>query len=582
MIIPQIIKLFGGIALFLFGMKLMGDGLKKVAGNRLEVLLYRLSSTTLKGVLLGTGVTAVIQSSAATSVMAVGFVNSKMMKLKQAVSVILGAILGTSITGWIICLNYIEGGGAVGVYFSSSNITYFVGVVGIILAFFLKGQQVKQIGSILMGFTVLMLGMSTMSNSVSSLAELEAFQTFLVSLNNPILAVIVGFLFTGVLQSASAAVGIIQALSVSGSISIGSALPLLMGVAIGASIPVLLSSIGATTDGRRAALIYPATTVLSVMACSSVFYILDALFSFTFLSLTADPFVIAIVNSFLRLAMVLLLFPFTDIIEALVISLVREKKRTEEDGPVLEDMFLSHPALAVEQSRTAIFEMAKKSKLSLDTSMTLLAQYRQEAFDQVSTLENSIDRYEDSLGTYLSRLTGHELTAEQNRDVSIFLHTLSDFERISDHAENISESAREIRDKGLEFSENAKNEMRAISAAVTRIVQITIDAFLSSDLDAAKTVEPLEDLIDELCDRSKLNHTERVRKGECTIPMGFVLNDLLSNFERVSDHCSNIAAAMIELNSDEFDTHRYLGQLKSANTKEFEELFESYSKEFNF
>ncbi|MBR4798685.1 MAG: Na/Pi cotransporter family protein, partial [Clostridia bacterium] len=441
----MIIKLVGGIAMFLFGMKQMGDGMKSVAGNRLELILYRLSNTTLKGVLLGTGVTAAIQSSCATSVMAVGFVNSEMMKLRQAVSVILGAILGTSITGWIICLNYIDGASGASSIFSSSTLTGVVAVIGIILCVFVKKQSAKRIGGILMGFAVLMYGMSMMSGAMSSVGETEGLKTALTSLSNPVLGVIVGIVFTAVLQSASAAVGIIQALSVTGSMSIGSAVPLLFGVAVGASVPVLLSALGATTNGKRAALIYPITTVLSAAVSAAVFYIGDAIFGFGFLTNTCDPFVLATLNSLMRLAMVIILLPFTDVIETLVTSLVKDKDPHNGDAPLLEEMFISHPALAVDQSRSAIDEMARRSQTALRTATALLGEYAQDGFDQVEKLEASVDKYEDGLGTYLVKLTGRDLTERQNKDVSLFLHTLSDFERISDHALNIAESAKEIK-----------------------------------------------------------------------------------------------------------------------------------------
>lgn len=575
-----IINLLGGIALFLFGMKLMGDGLKSVAGNKLELILYRLSNTTLKGVLLGTGVTAVIQSSCATSVMVVGFVNSGMMKLRQAVSVILGAILGTSITGWIICLNYIGGSSGVGKYFSSAVLTGIVAAVGIVLCMFVKKQTVKKAGSILMGFAVLMFGMSAMSSAVSSLGEAESFRNLLTSLSNPVLGVLIGIVVTAVLQSASAAVGIVQALSVSGTISIGAVIPLLLGITVGASVPVLLSALGATVNGKRTAFIYPITTSISAAFCAVIFYIANAVFKFDFLNRTADPFMIALLNSVIRLVMVLMLLPFTNLIEKLVILLVKKKNTDEDDAPLLEERFISHPALAVDQSRSAICEMAKKSLKALIVATKLLNDYKEDAYEQVAKLEASVDKYEDGLGTYLVKLTGRELTEQQNKDISVFLHTLSDFERISDHALNIAESAKEKKEKKLVFSGGAQEEMNVITDAVNEIVSISTNAFINKDIESAKKVEPLEELIDELCDTIKTHHIERLQAGECTIVPGFVLNDLLTNFERVSDHCSNIAAAMIELDADEFDTHKYLNRIKNKRTAEFENQYEAYAERF--
>ncbi len=577
----SIFALIGGVALFLFGMKIMGDGLKKVAGNKLELILYRLSNTTLKGVLLGTVVTSVIQSSCATSVMVVGFVNSGMMKLKQAVSVILGAILGTSITGWVICLSYIEGAGALGSVFSTATLTSAVALVGIVLYMFIKGPRAPRIGMILLGFAVLMTGMSAMSGAVGSLRDSDVFREMLSSLSNPLVGILVGTLITAILQSASASVGIIQALSVTGTVSIGAAVPLLLGVAIGASAPVLLSALGANTDGKRSALIYPFAATLSVMAVASVFYILDAIFSFSFLENITDPFVIAAINSVLRLAMVVITLPFCDIIEALVCLAVKEKAKGDgEFHPVLEDRFIQHPALAVEQSRTAINDMAEASAKALNVSFDLLAEYSADKFGEVEKLEKIGDKYEDALGTYLVKLTGRDLSEDQNRDVSAFLHTISDFERLSDHALNIAESAKELHDKGISMSPDARRELSVMTDALREIIRLATNAFITGDSSEAARVEPLEELVDQLCDELKMNHVERLGKGICTINQGFVFNDLLTDFERVSDHCSNIAVAMIELETDEFDTHEYLDRLKTKHSPEFENYFEEYKNRF--
>lgn len=579
--LSNMITLISGVALFLFGMKLMGDGLKSVAGNRLELILYRLSNTTLKGILLGTGVTSVIQSSCATSVMVVGFVNSEMMKLRQAVSVILGAILGTSITGWVICLGYIDGASMLSNIFSTATLTGMIALAGIVLYMFIKNQQATRIGSVFMGFAVLMVGMSMMSGAVGSLGESEAFRGMLTSLSNPLIGVIIGMIVTAVLQSASATVGIIQALSVTGTMSIGTALPLLMGVAIGASAPVLLSALGAKTEGKRAALIYPVTAALSVMACASVFYILNSVFDFSFLDRIADPFIIAAVNTFLRLAMVIVVLPFTEVIEALVTALVKDNYEPGKDGsPVLEERFISHPALAIEQSRTAINQMAKNSEEALAEAFKLLSGYSEAGFEKVSHLEKLGDIYEDSLGTYLVKLTGRELTDSQNQDVSTFLHTISDFERLSDHALNIAESAKEMHDKDMHLSDDAFKEITTVTSAVSEIVRTTVATFIDGDIEGAGRVEPLEELIDSLCDELKLNHIDRLQQGVCTIDQGFVFNDLLTDCERISDHCSNIAVAIIELESDEFETHKYLKGIKSKRSPEFEKYYEEYEKRF--
>ena len=580
--ISEIISLCSGIALFLFGMTLMGDGLKRVAGNRLELVLYRLSSTTLRGVLLGTGVTGVIQSSAATSVMVVGFVNAGMMKLRQAIGVILGAILGTSVTGWVISLSYIEGSSGVLSLLSTATLTGIVAIIGAFLRVFSKKQLHKHIGDILMGFAVLMFGMSTMSHAVSGLGKQPWFTDTLSTLSNPILGILVGAAFTAILQSASAAVGIVQALSVTGAMSFDAALPLLMGIAIGASFPVLLSALGANPDGKRTAMVYLVATVVSVTVCAALFYLANAIFRFDFLSKTMNPFSLALVNTILRFAMVLLLLPFINLLEALVRKLTKDKKAPEDELTLrLEERFLAHPALAVEQSRLTINDMALGAKEAISSALGLTATYSKDGFDEVKKMEDDGDRYEDALGSYLVKLTGHEMTRQQNEDVSKYLHTITDFERISDHALNIAESAAEIHDKKIDFSDEATRELATISAAVREIVRISVQAFTENDLALAARVEPLEELIDKLCDKAKRHHVERLQQGVCTIKQGFVFNDLLTSIERVGDHCSNIALAMLELEDDSFDTHAGQKRLKDDDPQAFQSAYDDYAARFS-
>ena len=579
--ISDMIALLSGIALFLFGMGLMGDGLKKVAGSRLELILYRLSNTPLKGVLLGTGVTAVIQSSCATSVMVVGFVNAGMMKLKQAIGVILGAILGTSITGWVISLSYIEGGSGIGQLLSTSTLTGLAAVIGILLRTFSKKSTKQHVGDILMGFAVLMFGMSTMSGAVSGLGEQAWFVGTLQSLSNPLLGILVGAAFTALLQSASAAVGIVQALSVTGAMRFDAALPLLMGIAIGAAFPVLLSALGAKADGKRTALVYLVSEVISVLICAALFYLADTIFRFSFTQTVMNPFSLAFVNTVLRLAMVLLLLPFTDVLEALVKLLVPEK---QDEAPLalrLEERFLTHPSLAIEQSRLTINDMAECAKEALGEALALLVRYTETTFTRVEQLESDADRYEDALGSYLVKLTGREMSDQQNEDVSKFLHTLTDLERISDHALNIAQSAKELNEKQLHFSDDAQRELSVVCRAVREVVRLTVQAFTENDLTLAVQVEPLEELIDQLVDKVKRHHIDRLQKGQCTIQQGFVLNDLLTSLERVGDHCSNVAVDMIELAEDDFATHEYMSRLKDKKSPEFLEALDTYRARFS-
>ena len=579
--VSHIISLCSGIALFLFGMTLMGDGLKRVAGNQLELVLYRLSSTTFRGMLLGTGVTAVIQSSCATSIMVVGFVNAGMMKLRQAIGVILGAILGTSITGWIISLSYIEGSSGILSLLSTSTLTGVVAIIGVFLRVFSKKKENHHIGDILMGFAVLMFGMSTMSGAVSGLGDQPWFTGTLASLSNPVLGILVGTVFTAILQSASAAVGIIQALSVTGAMTFEAALPLLMGVAIGAAFPVLLSALGANTDGKRTAAVYLVAGIVSVMVCAALFYLSDAILRFPFLKTIMNPFSLALVNTFLRLAMVVLLLPFTDVLEALVCLLIRDKQAQADHVTVrLEERFLNHPALAVEQSRLTIVDMAERAREALSAALSLTANYTREGLEEVEKMESDCDRYEDALGSYLVKLTGRELTRRQNEDVSKYLHTLTDFERISDHALDIAHSAAEIHEKKIDFSDDATRELSVLSAAVREIVRLTTEAFEKSDLTLAARVEPLEELIDQLCDEAKRRHVERLQQGRCTIQQGFVFNDVLTGIERVGDHCSNIAVAMMELEEDAFDTHEGLRRIRDAQSMDFQNAYDDYAARF--
>ena len=579
--VSEVIALLSGVALFLFGMSLMGDGLKQVSGDKLEPILFRLSSTPLRGVLLGTGVTAVIQSSCATSVMAVGFVNSGMMKLRQSIPVILGSILGTSITGWVICLSYIEGGGSLKSVLSTATLTGVVAVVGVVLRMFSKNPTHRHVGDILMGFAVLMFGMSSMSGAVGGLRDQPWFINTLTSMSHPLLGILVGAAFTALLQSASAAVGILQALSVTGAMTLDAALPLLFGITIGAAFPVLLSAVGATVQGKRTAWVYLVGSFIGVIAMAAVFYIANAIHPFAFLDKVMDPFSLAGVNTLFRFVMTVLLMPLVDLIEAAVRAIVPDRGTEKEDpGLRLEERFLAHPPLAIEQSRLTINAMAELSRKALETSYALLRNYSDEGFQTVTDLEAEVDRYEDVLGTYLMKLTGREFTAQQSGEVSKFLHVISDFERLSDHALNIAESAKELHEKNLSFSGGAQHELAVIIGAVSEVTRLAVRAFENEDLAEAEKVEPLEEVIDDLCDEMKLHHVERLQKGVCTIGQGFVFNDLLTNFERVSDHCSNIAVAMLELSIGAFDTHEYLEKLREKRTQSFLAYFEDYRKTF--
>ena len=554
--IADFISLLGGIALFLYGMAVMGDNLKKVAGSKLELVLYKLSGTPLKGVLLGTGVTAVIQSSSATSVMVVGFVNSGMMKVRQAIGVIMGAILGTSVTGWILCLNSLSGGSGWVDLLSTATLTGVVAVAGILLRMMKRKPSRKYVGNILLGFAVLMYGMTAMSSAVSPLRESQEFIDILTTFSNPLLGILVGLLFTSVLQSASAAVGILQVLAGTGAITFQIALPIIMGIAIGAAVPVLLSALGANISGRRTAFVYLLIDVLGAAIWALVFYAANAIVHFTFMDTIMTAVTVALMNTLFRFATVLVLMPAIPLLEKLVVWLVPDSSDSQlleqHDMDRLEERFLQHPALAIEQSRLVTDSMAEKARDNLLRAMHLRLEYSERGYEQVQTEE-----------------------------VAKYLHTISDFERISDHACNIADVCQEIDEKKVVFSPHAVHELQVLESAVTEILSTAIDAFVNGNLQLAARVEPLEEIIDGLCDEAKSHHVERLQQGLCTLNQGFVFNDLLTNYERVADHCSNIAVAIIEVESDNFDTHEYLNSVKAMKDASFERYYDEYKKKYS-
>ncbi len=585
MSITDIVMLLGGVAMFLYGMSLMGSSLKKVAGNKLELILYRLSGTPLRGILLGTGVTAVIQSSSATSVMTVGFVNSMMMKLRQALSVIMGAVVGTSITGWLICLGGVGGSQASPALalMSTEGISAMTAVAGILMRMICKKKTLVHVGDILMGFAVLMFGMKTMSGAVSGLRDDPGFISFLTSFNNPLLGILIGFAFTAILQSASASVGILQALSSTGLMTFEETLPIILGIAIGASVPVVISGIGSSVEGRRTAFSYPVIEILRVILFAGVFYGLNAVLHFDFMDNKMNMFSIALINTLFRVSTVFVLAWFIPLIEKLMIKLVPADPHEEaetEDMKRLEERFLAYPTLAVEQTRLTMNKMAELAERSMDTAIALLDNFDPKGFQEVESLESIVDRYEDKIGSYLMRLTGQEMTDTQNKSVSQYLRAITDLERISDHALNIAQRAEEIRDKKIRFSDKGSREMDNLKKAITEILHISIDSFMTGDSETAYRVEPLEQVIDMICRRMREKHTARLQKGKCTIGNGYVFNDLISDFERVSDHCSNIAIVQVELEDNALDVHEMSGALKQAHEHQFDLYYSEFEERY--
>ena len=583
MTILDFVMLLGGVAMFLFGMSLMGDGLKKVAGNKLELILYRLSGTPLKGILLGTGVTAVIQSSSATSVMVVGFVNSSMMKLRQAIAIIMGAVIGTSITGWIICLSSVSGGSAALELLSTDSLAALTAVAAIIMKTLVKKRSTQHVADILMGFSVLMFGMKTMSGAVSVLRGDPGFIAFLTNFSNPFLGILIGVVFTAILQSASAAVGILQALSSTGLITMDVALPIILGIAIGASVPVLLSGMGSSREGKRTAVSYLVIEVLRVILFAAIFYGLYAILHFAIMQRVMDMFSIALLNTIFRVSTVTVLAWFIPLIEKLVIRLIPGNTADEEktrDMDRLEERFLAYPTLAVEQTRLTINKMSELTRQSMELAIGLLDEFSEKTYAEVESLEGIVDRYEDKIGSYLMKLTAREMTDTQNKAVSQYLRAITDLERISDHALNIAERARELEEKGIAFSEKGSKEMHNLTEAITEILNVTFESFLNDDVEEAYRVEPLEQVIDRVCRRMKEKHTLRLQKGKCTIMQGYIFNDLIADFERVSDHCSNIAIVIVELMSNALDVHELTESIREQHPHQYEEFYDEYLRKY--
>ena len=582
MSISNVLALFSGVALFLYGMTLMGDGLKKVAGNSLEVILYKLSSNPLKGIALGAGVTAVIQSSSATSVMVVGFVNSKMMKVKQAIGIIMGAIIGTSITGWIVSLSSIEGSSGILELLSTDSLTAIIAIIGIYLRMFCKHTRQKQIGDIMMGFAVLMFGMKAMSSSVSGLRNSEVFINMLTNFSNPLIGILVGALFTAVIQSASAAVGILQALSATGAITFEVAFPMLMGIAVGASLPVLLSALGASSDGKRSAFAYLLVDVLGAVIIGVLFYSLNMFMHFSFVEMSLNTVSIALLNTVYRVIMVLMLAPCIGLIEKICRIIVKDDEEEEElyEEDRLEERFIAHPALAIEQCRITI-NMALITRDNICNACALLDGFSDKGFKKVEKKEDIIDRYADKLGTYMVKVTRKELNKQQNSEISKYLHTIEDFERIGDHGMNIAEAIRDLDQKKLGFTDEAKKELSSLVLAVEDMLTLTAEAFINNDLKLAYSINPFESVVDDICEKLKLNHVERLKKGNCTIEAGIAFNDLITDLERIGDHCNNVFISMLEQEMDDYDMHQIKNTFTTDQIRDYNQLLETYKVKYS-
>lgn len=583
-----VLSLIGGLAVFLYGMDLLGEGLTGASGGKLEKILEKLTSNPLKAVLLGAGVTAVIQSSSATTVMVVGFVNSGIMKLSQAVGVIMGANIGTTITSWILSLTGIESSNIFISLLKPTSFSPVLAAVGIVFLMFLKKESLKNPGKIMIGFALLMYGMDAMSSSVAPLAEVPQFASILTAFSNPVLGMLAGMLFTAIIQSSSASVGILQALCSTGILSYATALPIIMGQNIGTCVTALLSSIGATKNGKRAAIIHLYFNVIGTVTFMIVFYALNAVIHFSFLNLTAQEFGIAVIHTTFNIITTAYLLPLRKVLEKLAYATIKldddEKRimdnRSGNEFALLDDRFLEAPSLAVEHCKQVINKMADISRESLFISMSLIGGYDEEQALRVGELETRADKYEDALGTYIMKISTKNLKKEDSEMLNVMLHCIGDFERISDHACNLCDSARELQQKNMQFSPKAETELDILSSAVREAVDISFDAFKSNNKNEADKVEPLEELIDTLAVELKARHIRRLREGKCTIELGFAHSDILNNLERVADHCSNIAVDVIQSDQLEFDAHEYLDRIKNKDNQQFARDYKAYKEKY--
>lgn len=584
----SLLSMIGGLALFLYGMEVLGDGLKKASGGKLEHILEKLTSNKLMAVLLGAGVTAVIQSSSATTVMVVGFVNSGIMKLSQAVGVILGANVGTTVTAWILSLTDVNGSGFFLQLLKPTSFSPILAIIGVCLISMGKKERQKNIGTILIGFAVLMFGMDTMSTAVEPLAEQPEFSHILLMFSNPVLGMLVGLILTAVIQSSSASIGILQALCATGVVSYATAIPIIMGQNVGTCVTALISSAGASKNAKRAALIHLYYNIIKTVAFMAVFYTLNAFIHFAFLEEAASALGVAVIHTAFNVAAVIIIFPVSWILEKLAYLTIpeteeereKEAEKSRKEIQLLDTRFLSTPGFALEQCKNVAVDMADYSREALFLAIQMLDKFDKASADRVVELENIVDHYEDEIGAYLVKLSSRHLTEKDSQHLSVLLHSIGDFERISDHAINIMEAAKEMHAKELDFSRKAREELDIYTGAIKDIINTSVLVFQEEDLKLAAMIEPMEEVIDYLSVEVKKRHMKRLRKGKCTIEMGFILSDIVTNYERVSDHCSNIALSLLQLNEENFEAHEYQEAISSkdnvAFTTEVKHLKERY------
>lgn len=581
MSIYSIFSLFGGLALFLYGMNMMGDGLEKISGGKLEQILEKMTDKTYKGVLLGCAVTAVIQSSSAVTVMVVGFVNSGIMELSRAIGVIMGANIGTTATAWILSLTGIDGDSLIVNLLKPSSFAPVLAVIGVFLLMFSKSDKRKKIGGIIAGFGILMMGMEFMSDSMSGLADNQQFTSILLKFSNPVLGILTGMILTAIIQSSSASVGILQALSLTGAVSFGTAFPIVLGQNIGTCVTALIASVGTNKNAKRAAMAHLYFNIIGVVLAVALFYGGNAIFQFDFLQNTVTPSQIAIIHSVFNIFSTLVMLPFTKQLEKLAYMTIKDGKKGKEDAPVLlDERFLLTPSYAVEKSREVTVQMADLVEKTAMTAFSLLKNYKSEKASKISENEKQTDKYEEMLETYLVKVSALQLSDEDSKNVFILHHAIEDLEKISDYCEDILKIKKNINKKNIIFSEKAKYDLSVMLAAVTKIINLTVEAFKMNDITKAREIEPLEEVIDKLKKELKNRHLKRIEDGSCSVDQGFVFLDVINALERIADHCASLAVSMIELESGEYNVHEYTRELKESD-KEFVENLDSYLEKYS-
>ena len=574
----DVLTLIGGLCLFLFGMNLMGGALERSAGSKLENMIGKLTTGKLAGLLTGLGVTAVIQSSSATTVMVVGFVNSKLMTLKQAIHVIMGANIGTTVTAWILSLSGISGSNMFLKLLKPSSFTPVLALIGIVLFMFTKSNKKKDIGMVLLGFATLTVGMETMTGAVSGLRDVPAFQELFLMFKNPILGVIAGAVLTAIIQSSSASVGILQALSSTGAISLGAAVPIIMGQNIGTCVTAMISSVGTTKNAKRTAFVHLLFNVIGTTICLILFMLAKAIFELPILAESANYLTISICHTIFNIACTAILLPSGNLLEKIVCKLVPDAK-VEEVEAELDERLLATPSIALERCRDTAAKLAEASRLAVQDGMTSLTSYTEELGERIIANEDLSDHYEDILGSYLLKLSTRRRSVADTAELTMLLKAIGDFERIADHGKNLLQAAEEMNEKQLSFSDAAKAELAVLNAAVSEIVDLSFDAYLNRNLESAYHIEPLEEVIDDLKEQMRTRHILRMQQGQCSIEAGFVWSDLLTSLERVSDHCSNLAGCIMDLSNNDMNTHEAIRQAKLDYAK-FGELYRAYTEKY--